>query len=288
MVTFGMGITIPDREMPVCEQLCRSAWVTASLTNDLFSWPKEREAAIKAGQADVVNAIWVLMGEHKISEEDAKALCREKIKANVAEYVRVVERNKMRTDLSLDLRRYIESLQYSLSGNVVWSLRCPRYHPDISYSKSQQEYMTNGIPRSLNGESNKSPRSESRMEASQRPPSTLAFDSANGNSITNGSKRPNDDVHLSNIASKPNVSPQFNKRKRSRRVSENTEKPNGLSGSNDRHELHETHRCNGIEKSRSTKIINESSTAMQNLPEDILTEYLPDLDEEVGQFYYIL
>lgn len=288
MVTFGMGITISEQEMPVCEQLCRSAWVTASLTNDLFSWPKEREAAIKAGQADVVNAIWVIMGEHKISEDDAKALCRKKIKENVAEYVHVVEKNKMRTDLSLDLRKYIESLQYSLSGNVVWSLRCPRYHPEILYSKSQREYMTNGIPRPLNGKDDKSHRNESRMEISQRPPSTLGFDSVNGDSERRGTKRPFDDVQLSEISGKPNGKPQFNKTKSSRRLSESTKKPNGIGGSSNQHGQSATHQSNGIEISSSTNLMDDSSTAIQELPDEILTDDLPDLDKEVGRFQFTL
>ena len=288
MVTFGMGITILEQEMPVCEQLCRSAWVTASLTNDLFSWPKEREAAITAGQADVVNAIWVIMGEHKISEDDAKALCRKKIKENVAEYVHVVERNRMRTDLSLDLRKYIESLQYSLSGNVVWSLRCPRYHPEISYSKSQREYMTNGIPRSLNGKNDKSPRNESRKEISQHPPNPLQSDSVNCDGIRRGIKRPFDDVQLSKIASNPNGKMHVNKTKSSRRLSESTNKPNGIGGSSIRHGVNGTHQSNGIEISRGTDLIDELSTAIQDLPDDILTEDLPDLDKEVGRFQFTL
>ena len=146
-MTFGMGLTIPEQEMELCAQLCRPAWIASGLTNDLFSWQKQHMAAIDNKQADKFNAIWVLMGQHSITVEKAKSLCRTKIKEAVAEYVQVVKDTQTRTDLSLDLREYIDALQYSLSGNVVWSLACPRYHPEASYNKRQLQWMKNGVPK---------------------------------------------------------------------------------------------------------------------------------------------
>lgn len=118
-MTFGMGLSIPEEEMELCAELCRPAWVILCLTNDLFPWPKEYNAAVEDKQPDVVNAIWVLMGEHSITTAEAEALCREKIKEAVAEYAQVVKEIRTRTELSLNLRRYIEALQYTLSGNYI-------------------------------------------------------------------------------------------------------------------------------------------------------------------------
>ena len=148
MVTFGMAITIPEEEMDSCRELMRYAWMAAGLTNDLFSWQKEYEASRRNGQPDVVNAIWVLMGEHSISVDEAKELCRSKIKDCVAKYRIVVEDTKKRTDLSLDLRKYVEAMQYSLSGNVVWSLLCPRYHAEANYNELQLSRMKYGVSKS--------------------------------------------------------------------------------------------------------------------------------------------
>ena len=147
MMTFGMGITIPEHEMELCAQLCRPAWICSGLTNDLFSWQKEHAAAIENKHTNIVNAIWVMMGEHSITADEAKILCRAKIKDAVAEYVQVVRETRIRTDLSLDLRKYVEALQYSLSGNVVWSLKCPRYHPEASYNNRQLQWMESGVPK---------------------------------------------------------------------------------------------------------------------------------------------
>ena len=144
-MTFGMAITIPDEESELCAQLMRPAWIAAGLTNDLFSWEKEYEAAMRNGQPDVVNAVWVLMGEHSITADQAKDLCRQKIKGAVADYLEVIEANCNNGDISLDLQKYIVAMQYSLSGNVVWNLQCPRYHPEAEYNQLQLLRMKHGV-----------------------------------------------------------------------------------------------------------------------------------------------
>lgn len=125
-----MALTIPDGEMDLCKQLAWPGFAAISLTNDLYSWEKERDAAKRDGAPHVVNAIWVLMREVSTTELEAKSLCRTKIKEYVAQYVRIVERTKNNMDLSRDLRAYIEAIQYSLSGNLVWSIYCPRYQQE--------------------------------------------------------------------------------------------------------------------------------------------------------------
>ena len=128
-----MALTIPDEEMDLCRRFGRPAWAALALTNDLYSWEKERDAAATVGAPHVVNAIWVLMREHAINESQAEDLCRQKIKEHVAEAVRVVDETKKNLDLSLDLRTYTEAILYSISGNLIWSIYCPRYHPEETY-----------------------------------------------------------------------------------------------------------------------------------------------------------
>ena len=144
-MTFGMALTIPEEESELCAQLMRPAWIAAGLTNDLFSWEKEYQAAMRNGQPDVVNAVWVLMGEHSITGDQAKELCRQKIKVAVADYLQIVEENCNNTNISLDLRKYIVAMQYTLSGNVIWSLQCPRYHPEVQYNQLQLLRMKHGV-----------------------------------------------------------------------------------------------------------------------------------------------
>ena len=123
-----MGLTIPYEELELSKQLARPGFVALSLTNDLYSWNKERDAAKRDGLDHVVNAIWVIMRELSVTEVEAERICRIKIKESVAEFVRMVEEVRKSAQVSLDTKKYVEAIQYSVSGNLVWSLSCPRYH----------------------------------------------------------------------------------------------------------------------------------------------------------------
>lgn len=136
-----MALTIPKHETELCSQLSRPAFVAFLFTNDLFSWEKERDAAKRDGLSNVINAIWVIMGECSMTELEAKAECRMKIKEYVSESVRAVEETRGNLDISSDLRTYIEALQYMISGNLVWSIYCPRYHPKVSYNDAQRSMI---------------------------------------------------------------------------------------------------------------------------------------------------
>lgn len=131
MVTFGCAITIPDEEAEETKELLTPALITASLTNDLFSFEKER------GDTNVQNAVLVVMREHGCSEEAAREICRKRIRLECANYVRVVKDTKKRTDLSDDVKRYIEVMQYTLSGNLAWSTQCPRYNAGAKFNELQ-------------------------------------------------------------------------------------------------------------------------------------------------------
>ena len=124
-----MNLAIPEHEMDLCKQLGKPAWAAVVLTNDIYSWAKEREAAARAGDTHVINAIWVFMKEHSISETQAFELCRQKNKELVIEAKRVADQTKRDLSLSRDLRAYTEAMLYTVSGNLVWSIYCPRYHP---------------------------------------------------------------------------------------------------------------------------------------------------------------
>ena len=177
MVTFGMGISIPEEELDLCHELANTAYLNLGLTNDLFSWQKEHETAVAMGQDYVVNVISVLMEEHSISDEEAKAICREKIKVTIVDFRKIVKDTNERTDVSVDLKRYLESLLYTLSGNLVWSLECPRYHRWASYNPRQLDWMKNGIPKTDRVSTNKAGIPEN---GSPEPKTTKTNGVANG------------------------------------------------------------------------------------------------------------
>ncbi len=59
----------------------------------------------------------------------------------VDQSVRVSEDANRNFDISLDLRKYVKAIQYSLSGNLVWSIYCPRYHPEASCNDDRHSMM---------------------------------------------------------------------------------------------------------------------------------------------------
>ena len=115
------------------------ALITASLTNDLYSFEKERE------DTNVQNAVLVVMREHGCSEKKAREICKERIRVEVAKYVRVVKDTRTRTDLSDEVKRYIEVMQYTLSGNVAWSTQCPRYNAGAKFNELQLLRAEHGL-----------------------------------------------------------------------------------------------------------------------------------------------
>lgn len=122
------------------------AWIAVGLQNDLWSWPKEKDEAARKGDDYVINAIWVLTQEHKVDVDGAKEICRQLIKEHVAKYVETIKKTRNDESLSRDLRIYIEAFQYAISGNVIWSLTCPRYNPAANFNQMQLEWMHNGVP----------------------------------------------------------------------------------------------------------------------------------------------
>lgn len=132
--------------MELCRKLTAPSWIAVGLQNDLWSWPKERDAAEQLGQSHVINALWVIMQEHQVDMAGAEAICRQLIKENVAEALKIWEENQFNDSISVDLRKYIECMLFSISGNVVWSLGCPRYNPGSNFNEKQLDWMRNGLP----------------------------------------------------------------------------------------------------------------------------------------------
>lgn len=137
LITFGTAITVPDHEMEIWDNLTKPAWITLALQNDIFSWPKERDTARNNGRKNVVNAVWVLMEEHCIDEDQALQKLRSITKVYVSEYVAIANKEMENEELSLDLRRYLQALLFTSAGNVVWSSTCPRYNAGESLNFSQ-------------------------------------------------------------------------------------------------------------------------------------------------------
>lgn len=131
LVTFCCAITIPDEEQEEVKELLTPALISASLTNDLYSFEKERN------DANTQNAVLIVMKEHSCSKERAREILTKRIRIEIANYIRTVKEINARTDLSDDTKRYIDVMQYTLSGNAAWSTQCPRYNSNAQWNELQ-------------------------------------------------------------------------------------------------------------------------------------------------------
>ncbi|RBR09524.1 uncharacterized protein FIESC28_09855 [Fusarium coffeatum] len=139
LIIFGCAITIPEHEVELCHKLALPAIMSVTLTNDIWSYGKEAEAAEKSGKpGDFVNALVVLMREHNCSIEEAERLCRARNKTEVAKCLQITKETRERTDVSQDLKDYLYHMLFGVSGNAIWSTQCRRYHMDAPYNERQQ------------------------------------------------------------------------------------------------------------------------------------------------------
>ncbi|RAH79187.1 putative geranylgeranyl diphosphate synthase [Aspergillus japonicus CBS 114.51] len=205
LLTFAQAITIPENELEKCHQLATTAYLHMALVNDLVSWDKERQSATALGKDYVTNFIFVAMEEHGISEDQAQERCRQEIKKATVDYLRVFEDIKARDDLSPDTKRYLESVLYSMSGNVVWSFHSPRYYTDASFSERQLEWMKNGIPKAQTSERGASGTDKSEVKIPDRtvngdhtaPNSNGTGIGSHGTINGNGTAKENNSRHVS-------------------------------------------------------------------------------------------
>ena len=76
----------------------------------------------------MTNAVWLFMYWDGASIAEAKDLVRVTTRKYERQYEHLRKENE--GALSPKLRRYLLGLAYQVSGNVIWSLDNPRYHPD--------------------------------------------------------------------------------------------------------------------------------------------------------------
>ncbi|KAL6231722.1 isoprenoid synthase domain-containing protein [Aspergillus navahoensis] len=137
LVTFGCAITIPNEEEEA-RRLIIPALIKASLLNDVFSFEKEKN------DANVQNAVLIVMNEHGCSE-GARDILKKRIRLVCANYVRNVKVTNAWADVSDELKRYINVMQYILSGNAAWSTNCPRCNGPTKFNELQLLRSEHGL-----------------------------------------------------------------------------------------------------------------------------------------------
>jgi ophiobolin F synthase len=129
MVEFSLGIMITDEEYQMMAEPIAHVERCMLLTNDYWSWPREREQAKIQEAGKVFNIVWFLMKTEGSTEQEAKAKVRNMVHEEELKWVAAKNRfYSQHPNLRLDLIKFLENLHTALAGNDYWSSQCYRHN----------------------------------------------------------------------------------------------------------------------------------------------------------------
>ncbi|KAJ5586656.1 isoprenoid synthase domain-containing protein [Penicillium hetheringtonii] len=136
LMCFGMGIQLTDEEWKLAAPITRSCFAALGLVNDYFSFDVEWDEYQREGKngqnTAMTNLVWLYIQWEDLSIPEAKERTRETVRHYEAEYYQRVNAFSLDGEkCSMNLEIYLKAQAYQISGNVAWSLRCPRYHPEL-------------------------------------------------------------------------------------------------------------------------------------------------------------
>ncbi|KAE8369819.1 isoprenoid synthase domain-containing protein [Aspergillus caelatus] len=134
LMRFGMGILLTEEEIKTVAPIVKHCYAALGLANDYFSfdveWKEFQER--DSDEGGMTNAVWLFMQWNNVDIATAKRLVREVTNQYEEEYQRRVEEFILGEGRNATkLHTYLRALAYQIPGNIAWSLRCPRYHPEL-------------------------------------------------------------------------------------------------------------------------------------------------------------
>lgn len=133
---FGLGMTLTAEEDALLAHITQPCYASFALVNDYFSFDREwGDTQSKPGASKpIINAVWLYMQWRGVSVAVAKRLVAAASNRYEARFLELCERfRNEHKPISPKLDLYLRGLSYQVSGNVVWSLNCPRYYPGFRY-----------------------------------------------------------------------------------------------------------------------------------------------------------
>jgi ophiobolin F synthase len=136
---FGMGIQLTEDDDAILKEVVAPAYAALGLANDYFSFDREYAEHIDQKDTDglvqepMTNSVWLCMGWHSLSIEDAKTIVRDETIRQEQEFAACKAAFTSSSQCTDKIRQCLDGLSQMIIGNIVWSLRCPRYHPLLRY-----------------------------------------------------------------------------------------------------------------------------------------------------------
>jgi len=120
---WAMDISLTDEEMEAVREFEWTLGGVLALTNDYFSWRKEKLQCTDR----VRNAVPLLMRQYGLPQDAARML----LKGIIIDEEEKAKRLRMKLEegeMSTELKRYVGALEMYAGGNCYWSATCPRYN----------------------------------------------------------------------------------------------------------------------------------------------------------------
>lgn len=127
---WGMGLTLTPEEDEMLQEIRRPCYAALGLTNDYYSFDVEYDGYLKSnGVGSLTNAVWLYMQWEKCDVARAKELTRLEVNRLERDFLRL-KRDFEQGPLGKNekLVYYVRALAYQIPGNLLWSLKCPRYN----------------------------------------------------------------------------------------------------------------------------------------------------------------
>lgn len=133
---WGMGILLTKEEERILAPITKPCFAALGLANDYYSfdieWEEFQQTEPSQEKSTMTNAVWLFMNWQGLSIAEAKEKARQVVRKYEKGFQ--TQMNRFVADkerCSPKLARYLKALAYQIPGNIVWSLRCPRYHPEL-------------------------------------------------------------------------------------------------------------------------------------------------------------
>jgi ophiobolin F synthase len=154
VLLFGMGMTLTEEEDIQLDPIRDQCYAALSLANDFFSFDREYTEFKDSGKSQTLrNSVWLHMQWYNVDVADAKTMTLRATKRYEQEFLKSCEEfRQQNAPVSEKLDKYLDALAYQVSGNVVWSLNCPRYYTEYRYDPNagiEDELTAESLSRTL-------------------------------------------------------------------------------------------------------------------------------------------
>jgi hypothetical protein len=132
MMGWASGIELTQEEELATGPVTYLAFVVLAVTNDIWSWEKERRVTRQSSQSlPLINAVQMVMQMQQVDEEAAKHRVLDIIRQNEEQYCLMRDEYLKGPNTSHSVKRWFQILELSMAGNALWSIHAPRYHLDV-------------------------------------------------------------------------------------------------------------------------------------------------------------